>query len=56
VLGRGAFGKVMLCQNKNNQQYYAVKSMRKEDLVDKESLERTKNERYLLEKGICFEN
>ena len=29
VLGRGAFGKVMLCQNKKNNKYYAIKSMRK---------------------------
>ena len=36
VLGRGAFGKVMLCQNKKNKQYYAVKSMRKENLIEKE--------------------
>jgi serine/threonine protein kinase len=38
VLGRGAFGKVMLCKNRNNGQYYAVKSMRKEHLVEKETI------------------
>jgi serum/glucocorticoid-regulated kinase 2 len=48
VLGRGAFGKVMLCQNKKNGKYYAIKSMRKEDLIEKEHLSKTKTERYLL--------
>ncbi len=50
MLGRGAFGKVMLCQNKKNQKYYAIKSMRKEDLIEKEHLIKTKTERFLLEK------
>ena len=54
VLGRGAFGKVMLCQNKKNQKYYAIKSMRKEDLIEKEHLSKTKTERYLLEKCNLF--
>lgn len=51
MLGRGAFGKVMLCQNKKNQKYYAIKSMRKEDLIEKEHLIKTKTERFLLEKS-----
>lgn len=34
VLGKGAFGKVMLCQLKGTTEYYAVKSMRKEYLID----------------------
>jgi serum/glucocorticoid-regulated kinase 2 len=29
VLGRGAFGKVMLCKHGSTGTYYAVKSMRK---------------------------
>ena len=51
VLGRGAFGKVMLCQNIKNKGYYAVKSMRKENLIEKEHLEKTRTERILLEKA-----
>lgn len=39
----------MLCQNMNNQKYYAVKSMRKFDLIEKESLEKAKVEKELLE-------
>jgi serum/glucocorticoid-regulated kinase 2 len=42
VLGRGAFGKVMLCKHGGSGIYYAVKSMRKENLIEKDSLERTK--------------
>lgn len=33
VLGRGAFGKVMLCKHQKSGKYYAVKSMRKEDVI-----------------------
>jgi hypothetical protein len=41
----------MLCKHSKSGKYYAVKSMRKEDLIEKESIERTKTERFLLEKG-----
>ena len=54
VLGRGAFGKVMLCQNKNNNKYYAIKSMRKENLIEKQHLTKIKTERFLLEEGRKF--
>lgn len=42
----------MLCKHQNTGKYYAVKSMRKEDLIEKDSIIRTKTERFLLEKGI----
>jgi serum/glucocorticoid-regulated kinase 2 len=42
VLGRGAFGKVMLCRNTKNNKCYAIKSMRKENLIEKEHLEKTR--------------
>lgn len=32
----------MLCKNNHNGQYYAVKSMRKENLIEKEHLEKTR--------------
>ena len=35
VLGRGAFGKVMLVEKKDTKEIYALKSLRKEDLIDK---------------------
>ncbi|EGR30983.1 protein kinase domain protein [Ichthyophthirius multifiliis] len=49
VLGRGAFGKVMLCQKKDTNELYAIKSMRKEDIIDKDQIEHTKAERKILE-------
>ena len=51
VLGRGAFGKVMLCRHQESGQYFAVKSMRKENLIEHELIQRSKVERHLLEHG-----
>ncbi len=42
VLGKGAFGNVMLCQMKDSNELYAVKSVRKEDIIEKEQLEKAK--------------
>lgn len=36
VLGRGAFGKVMLCEKKDSKKIFAVKSLRKEDIIAKD--------------------
>jgi len=36
VLGRGAFGKVMLVQKKDDEEYFALKSLRKDEIIDKE--------------------
>jgi len=36
VLGRGAFGKVMLVEKKNTKEIFAMKSLRKEDIIEKE--------------------
>jgi len=35
VLGKGAFGKVMLCEKKDTKELYAIKSIRKESVVEK---------------------
>jgi len=35
-LGRGAFGKVMLVEKKDTKEIYALKSLRKEEIIDKE--------------------
>lgn len=40
----------MLVEKKDDKKIYAMKSMRKEDLIDKEQVEHTKTERYVLEK------
>lgn len=36
VVGRGAFGKVMLVEKKNTKEIFALKSIRKEDIIDKD--------------------
>lgn len=36
VLGRGAYGKVMLCEHKKTHQVYAIKSLNKETLIQKD--------------------
>lgn len=63
VLGRGAFGKVnfvlllaltlqvMLVEKKDTKQVYAMKSLHKEEIIDKDQIEHTKTERYVLEKS-----
>ncbi|CAD8139920.1 unnamed protein product [Paramecium pentaurelia] len=49
VLGRGAFGKVMMCEKKDTKELFAIKSLRKEHILDKNQVEHTKAERKLLE-------
>jgi len=53
VLGRGAFGKVMLVEKRDDRELYALKSMHKEEIIDKNQIEHTKTERYVLEKSEC---
>ena len=36
VLGRGAFGKVMLVEKKKTKELFAMKSLRKEDIIEKD--------------------
>ena len=50
VLGRGAFGKVFLAELKLNKKLYAIKSIRKDILIEMDQVENT-----LLEKEIMFE-
>ena len=49
VLGRGAFGKVMLVQKKNNDEIYAIKVIKKENIIDQEQIEHTKTEKIIME-------
>jgi len=49
VLGRGAFGKVMMVEKKDTKQIYAIKSLRKEELIDKDQIEHTRTEKSILE-------
>jgi len=50
VLGRGAFGKVFLARLKTNNTFYAVKSIRKDILIEMDQIEST-----ILEKDIMLE-
>lgn len=48
VLGKGAFGKVFMVEHKNTGKYYAMKSLRKDMIIDYEQLEATKLEKFIL--------
>ena len=48
VLGKGTFGKVYLTRLKINDKLYAIKSMRKDILIDTDQVESTKLERDIL--------
>jgi len=50
VLGRGAFGKVFLAELSLNKKLYAIKSIRKDVLIEYDQVDNT-----LLEKDILFE-
>jgi len=49
VLGRGTFGKVVLCREKKNQKLYAMKILRKEVIVSRGEVEHTMAEKRVLE-------
>ena len=48
VVGRGTFGKVFLAFLPSSEKYYALKSMRKDVIVDKNSLENINLERLIM--------
>lgn len=50
VLGRGSFGKVFLTELREDKKLFAIKSMRKDILIETEQVEST-----LLEKQIMIE-
>lgn len=52
VLGRGAFGKVMLCEKKDTKKIYAIKALRKEDIISNDQIDYIKTERKILEQVI----
>ena len=49
VLGKGAFGKVMLAQKKDNKRIYAIKVLKKQQIVELDQLEHTKAEKLILQ-------
>jgi serum/glucocorticoid-regulated kinase 2 len=48
VVGRGTFGKVFLTYLPSKEKYYALKSMRKDVIQDKHSVENIKLERLIM--------
>eukprot|EP00828_Plagiopyla_frontata_P011713 TRINITY_DN1650_c0_g1_i11.p1 TRINITY_DN1650_c0_g1~~TRINITY_DN1650_c0_g1_i11.p1 ORF type:complete len:415 (+),score=77.47 TRINITY_DN1650_c0_g1_i11:1804-3048(+) len=49
LLGRGAYGKVMLVEHRVTKKLYAMKSIRKDIAIEKDQLENIKYERKILE-------
>jgi hypothetical protein len=48
VIGRGSFGKVFLVQKKGSSEVYAMKSLRKDVILDYDQVESTKLEKEIL--------
>jgi serine/threonine protein kinase len=50
LVGKGAFGKVMLVKYLENNKIYGIKILKKEEIIKKNQVNHTKTERFLLEK------
>ena len=48
ILGKGAFGKVILAQKKDNKQVYAIKMLVKKYILEQDQLDHTKAEKMIL--------
>ena len=48
IIGRGAFGEVRVCRQKNTGNIFAVKKMRKEDMLNKNQLIHVRTEKEIL--------
>jgi serum/glucocorticoid-regulated kinase 2 len=49
VIGRGSFGKVMLVEKLDTHAIYAMKSLRKDALIEKDQIEHTRTEKMVME-------
>lgn len=49
VLGRGHFGKVILSQLKSSNQYYAIKALKKGDIITRDEVESLLSEKRIFE-------
>lgn len=50
VIGKGAFGKVIMVEKKNDGKVFAMKTLRKEVVKQRNQIVHTKAERSILEK------
>ena len=50
TLGTGSFGRVHLVQSKHNQRYYAIKVLKKAQIVKMKQIEHTNDERKMLQR------
>jgi protein kinase A len=48
TVGTGSFGRVHLAQGRTTGRFYAIKALRKQELVDKRQVEHANNERVIL--------
>lgn len=48
IIGKGAFGEVMLVKHKKDNNYYAMKKLRKKDMLKKEQVNHAWSERHVL--------
>ncbi|CAL4170977.1 unnamed protein product [Meganyctiphanes norvegica] len=49
VLGQGSFGKVVLSQLKDTGEYFAIKALKKRDIIDRKEIESVFTEKQILE-------
>ena len=49
VIGKGCFGKIVLCQKKDTEEYLAMKVLGKQNVMRRKQAEHTKAERRILE-------
>lgn len=48
LLGTGSYGKVYLCKKKDTNQIFAIKTLKKKHLINKNQVEHTISERKIL--------
>ena len=54
VIGKGSYGKVLLVKYKNGEQLYAMKVLKKNEILKRNQVEHTKTERRILVSNISF--